>query len=170
LEKEVSPDHVCTEIGVCNGKKSAKVPVVQKPAPQPAAIQKSAPTKLKFKPYQDGSGCDVCKLVIEAAEQQISSNSTKEEVEDELKKACTALPSETQQFCKDVINEYIPEIITAIVDKGDPLTVCSEVGLCKDHKKLVGANPCTFGPSFWCANRKNALQCNALTHCEKHFW
>lgn len=26
-------------------------------------------------------------------------------------------------------------------------------------KKLVGANPCLWGPSYWCANKQNAEDC-----------
>jgi len=166
LVKEVSPDHVCSAIAACShATKTSKVLPTHKTASD------STPSPASHKQYQDGTGCDVCKLLIEAAEQEISANSTEEEIETALKKACSYIPGKAQQFCKDVINEYVPEIVDAIVSGGDPLTVCTKAGLCSAKKRvLVGANPCTFGPSFWCANKTNAQLCNAVGHCMKHVW
>lgn len=28
-----------------------------------------------------------------------------------------------------------------------------------DDQPLVGSNPCTYGPSYWCQNAANAAQC-----------
>ncbi|XP_076272652.1 prosaposin-like [Rhynchophorus ferrugineus] len=36
--------------------------------------------------------------------------------------------------------------------------------------QLVGAEKCTWGPSYWCASRQNAVSCNALQHCETKVW
>ncbi|KAF2890511.1 hypothetical protein ILUMI_15662, partial [Ignelater luminosus] len=30
---------------------------------------------------------------------------------------------------------------------------------------IVGQNNCTWGPSFWCANSKNAVLCGAVKYC-----
>ena len=53
----------------------------------------------------------------------------------------------------------------------DPKFVCEKIGLCPSEsskpKMLVGANKCTFGPSYWCASLENAEECNAKEHCLK---
>lgn len=39
------------------------------------------------------------------------------------------------------------------------------------RKRLVGANRCTWGPSFWCNNMTTVKQCpGSLDHCIKNVW
>ena len=50
----------------------------------------------------------------------------------------------------------------------DPKFICEKVGLCPAKKMpLLGDSKCTYGPSYWCASRDNAVECNAEEHCEK---
>uniref|UniRef100_A0A8D8AVK0 Prosaposin n=1 Tax=Culex pipiens TaxID=7175 RepID=A0A8D8AVK0_CULPI len=37
-------------------------------------------------------------------------------------------------------------------------------------RHLVGAKECTWGPSYWCSNLKNAKGCGAVTHCIQTVW
>lgn len=65
-------------------------------------------------------------------------------------------------FCSEIL-KYADSIL-------DPKFVCEKVGLCPSETKpkmLVGANKCTFGPSYWCASMDNAEECNAKEHCLK---
>ena len=36
--------------------------------------------------------------------------------------------------------------------------------------QLLGANRCTWGPSWWCVNEKTASDCGATQHCIEHVW
>ncbi|KAI9558838.1 hypothetical protein GHT06_015627 [Daphnia sinensis] len=38
--------------------------------------------------------------------------------------------------------------------------------------QLLGSNPCTFGPAFWCASLANAQRCGdgAVAHCNRVGW
>ncbi|KAK4002468.1 hypothetical protein OUZ56_004293 [Daphnia magna] len=40
------------------------------------------------------------------------------------------------------------------------------------EKYAVGQEPCTWGPSFWCARRENAEKCGpgAIQHCNVVGW
>lgn len=38
------------------------------------------------------------------------------------------------------------------------------------HKRLLGGDRCTWGPSFWCHQIKNAKQCSAVNHCVQSVW
>nr|CAH7762266.1 unnamed protein product [Callosobruchus chinensis] len=40
----------------------------------------------------------------------------------------------------------------------------------KREVSLPGSNPCTWGPSHWCASEENADKCNARAHCEQNVW
>ncbi|XP_067214936.1 prosaposin [Linepithema humile] len=35
---------------------------------------------------------------------------------------------------------------------------------------LLGANECTWGPSYWCENLKTAKGCSAVKHCIQRYW
>lgn len=37
-------------------------------------------------------------------------------------------------------------------------------------RRLVGARECTWGPTYWCSNLKNAKNCGAVTHCIQTVW
>jgi len=34
----------------------------------------------------------------------------------------------------------------------------------------TGQAKCSWGPSYWCQNYKQALECNALEHCRANVW
>ena len=34
----------------------------------------------------------------------------------------------------------------------------------------TGKAKCSWGPSYWCQNYKQALECNALEHCRAKVW
>lgn len=37
-------------------------------------------------------------------------------------------------------------------------------------RRLVGAKECTWGPTYWCSNLKNAKNCGAVSHCIQTVW
>lgn len=37
-------------------------------------------------------------------------------------------------------------------------------------RRLLGAKECTWGPTYWCSNLKNAKNCGAVTHCIQTVW
>uniref|UniRef100_A0AAG5DVS2 Saposin n=1 Tax=Anopheles atroparvus TaxID=41427 RepID=A0AAG5DVS2_ANOAO len=38
------------------------------------------------------------------------------------------------------------------------------------NKRLLGAKECTWGPSYWCSDIKNAKSCGAVSHCIQTVW
>uniref|UniRef100_A0A182W5X7 Saposin n=1 Tax=Anopheles minimus TaxID=112268 RepID=A0A182W5X7_9DIPT len=38
------------------------------------------------------------------------------------------------------------------------------------NKRLLGAKECTWGPSYWCSDIRNAKTCGAVTHCIQTVW
>jgi saposin len=71
--------------------------------------------------------------------------------------------------CDDIIDTYGTEILKYADSILDPKFVCEKLGVCpaKKEQLLLGDNKCTFGPSYWCASRENADECNAMEHCLK---
>ncbi|XP_014484290.1 PREDICTED: prosaposin-like [Dinoponera quadriceps] len=35
---------------------------------------------------------------------------------------------------------------------------------------VVGADKCTWGPSYWCQNLQTAQECQAVKHCTEKHW
>ena len=104
-----------------------------------------------------------------------------------MEKVCDSVPESYKMECQDIIDTYGTGEIVFWFDKSflyifqeilkyadsilDPKFVCEKVGLCPSETKpkmLVGANKCTFGPSYWCASMDNAEECNAKEHCLKN--
>merc|ERR1712135_220262 len=40
----------------------------------------------------------------------------------------------------------------------------------RDANHRLGANKCTWGPSYWCSSFENADECGARAHCESVGW
>uniref|UniRef100_A0A182QQD3 Saposin n=1 Tax=Anopheles farauti TaxID=69004 RepID=A0A182QQD3_9DIPT len=38
------------------------------------------------------------------------------------------------------------------------------------NKRLLGAKECTWGPSYWCSDIRNAKSCGAVSHCIQTVW
>lgn len=39
----------------------------------------------------------------------------------------------------------------------------------KNEHSLIGSNKCTWGPSYWCSEKKNAVECNFdWNECKKY--
>uniref|UniRef100_H2ZIM4 Prosaposin n=1 Tax=Ciona savignyi TaxID=51511 RepID=H2ZIM4_CIOSA len=149
LAQEVTPSKLCDALGLC--------------------------TSFKTAAFKSGNGelCDVCKLIIQFLDQQIGSNATSKEVETALDQICAQLPASFKQTCDDFVMQYAPEILKMLDNIADPDYICLHLDLCPGkaaHQTLIGANPCTFGPSYWCKNQQTAVECNAVSHCEKHVW
>merc|ERR1712093_685953 len=61
-----------------------------------------------------------------------SNNATDAEIEAALEKVCSVLPDSLQDECKDLIEQYFPEIIQLITSGMSPQEICSEIGLCSN--------------------------------------
>ncbi|XP_060569459.1 uncharacterized protein LOC132727883 isoform X3 [Ruditapes philippinarum] len=170
IANDVSPDQVCTAIGLCSsGKKS-----------QWGAFVKILPDKQKAK----SDFCGPCKFLVDQLQEFLKENRTAKEIEEYMRKLCDILPDTVTAQCHDVVDQYIPAILDLIGQNLKPEEICKQLGFCnatvaqkKDDKtlffkshKLVGTNKCTYGPAYWCANKDNAAECNAMEHCLRHVW
>nr|CAB3260858.1 uncharacterized protein LOC100176110 [Phallusia mammillata] len=150
LIKKLSPADVCPALNLC-----------------PKLMN-----KVKNDFVSAGELCDVCKIVITFVDQELSANATEAELEAELKKVCAQVPGELKDTCDDLVQQYTPDILKLLDNIFDPDYVCLHLKLCTSArpKVIVGANPCTYGPSYWCKNEQTARECHALKHCQQHIW
>ncbi|XP_078493273.1 uncharacterized protein LOC100176110 isoform X12 [Ciona intestinalis] len=144
LLEEIAPSAVCSALKLCSNS-----------------------NKVMFK---SSELCDLCKTAIGFLGQEVGANSTRAEVEAALDKLCVKLPASLTETCDDLVEQYTPEILDMIANIADPDYICIHLKLCTAQTHMLGANPCTFGPSYWCKNQQTATECNAVSHCEKHVW
>lgn len=72
--------------------------------------------------------CDVCDLSVIAIEDYLESNHTIIELKQLLNTVCSKTPLST--MCTNLVNSYLPQIITYLEKKENPQTVCNQLGFC----------------------------------------
>lgn len=157
LEKELDPQTVCTELGLC-GQGRNTPPVKQ----------------------SSGEVCGLCETVMQEVNSALEDNRTVEAIETEMKKACSYLPTQDKLVCDLLVSEYGAQIVQLIAQYADPKEICQSIGLCSMQEltneivpvkvHLLGDKECTYGPAYWCASKENAAKCKAEAHCMKHVW
>jgi saposin len=134
-------------------------------------------TKTCGKPGFQLSKCDDCKLAIAYLDSFLSDHANEEEIRKKLDDFCQQVPGGFAAQCQALVDTYADEILKYAANIMDPLFVCEKIRLCDVaitptikpvRPKLVGANKCTYGPSYWCASRENAESCGATDHCLKN--
>jgi saposin len=106
LIQKENPQAVCTKIGLCKTLQVGTTPE-----------------------------CAICEFLIKEVETMLENNKTESEIEAELDKICNHLGS-IKTECAAVVNQYTPQIISALVHKENPQTVCTKVGACKSAKSF----------------------------------
>lgn len=150
LAQELDPSMVCTTLGLCTSNEHNKV--VEKPA--------------TFVP-ESNETCQICEFVMTYLKNLLADNDTKQEILNLLKEVCSVLPSQLSSECNEIVSEYGPAILNLIAT-ADPHELCEQIGLCSSALKKEKF--CFLGASYWCANKRNAINCNALRHCTDHVW
>ncbi|PVD38757.1 hypothetical protein C0Q70_01380 [Pomacea canaliculata] len=166
IAQEITTAEICYSLKLCLGKGSQAV------RPHVAA--------------SSGDDCLICKEIINSFNQALEDPSTEKNIEDLMLSGCNSLPAGYQNMCSDLVQSYFPELV-AMLTQND-LEVCTMLKLCTNatqpsrpvqkssplifkpmseiRKPLLGQEKCTYGPSYWCASKENAHQCNVpIEHC-----
>ncbi|XP_054918958.2 uncharacterized protein Sap-r [Dermacentor andersoni] len=82
-------------------------------------------------PMDKSSVCNICKEMVKEARDQLLSNETQEELREVLEGSCALIPIEfVSKLCKDMVDNFIPDLIDILVSRLDPDQVCTIAGLC----------------------------------------
>ncbi|XP_048256787.1 prosaposin-like [Haliotis rufescens] len=157
LVQELDADEVCQALRFCTRNSNKKAP-------------------LKV----NNEVCDLCVTVMNYADELLKENATVQDVEMVLDKVCNFLSAQMTNQCLAFVDQYAPLVLDLLASDLDPKQICQTISLCPASRgihtklhfqsKLLGKEKCSFGPSFWCANKDNAMKCNAMEHCQKHVW
>ncbi|CAF0924437.1 unnamed protein product [Brachionus calyciflorus] len=125
LAQKISPADICKKIGLC-GKKLDKLP-------HPDEI------RTVKKASQSGTVCQICTVVMSAAQNLLEQNKTEDEILKFIEKdLCNRLGS-LSAICTQYVQAYGKVILYELSQKLDPSIVCNHLGLCET--KVVAQHP-----------------------------
>jgi len=200
LMKELTPEEICTELGLCGSK-----------------LPKSKPSMFDGPLAETANEyCGICETVIQYLDSILVENATEAQIQADLERVCNFLPDTIKQTCDQLVEQYLDIIVQLVAKALTPEQVCTEIGLCNTNQlkmaavlremyapimedipvfkmddvpifnnipsvekmeqivpqkaRMLGVDECTFGPSFWCASEDNAKKCRATTHCQEKVW
>jgi len=112
LTKDVSPEMICTNLGLCK----ASGNVVQHRV------------HMKKKPY-----CALCEMVITQLDQVLEDKTNEAQIEQALDVVCTSLPDPVHKQCEKMVAKYTEKIIDLLVSQYTPEMICGELALCVNN-------------------------------------
>ncbi|XP_051923607.1 surfactant protein Bb isoform X1 [Hippocampus zosterae] len=116
------------------------------------------------------SDCDSCRTLAVLSRLQLGVNATKPETSSFLRSVCGRHPNSIPK-CEAFTKIYGTRLQEVLENQVDHVDICERADLCtKKKSKLVGSNPCTWGPSYWCRDTNTAQKCGNVAFCEKHMW
>jgi len=115
LTKDVTPEMICSNLGLCKPKGNIVVHRVELEEPKD--------------PY-----CTLCELVIKDLDQMLENKQNKEEIEKALDVLCYQLSDPVHKQCEKMVAKYTDEIIDMFVNEYTPKQMCAELGLCVDNE------------------------------------
>ncbi|XP_076318028.1 prosaposin isoform X4 [Tachypleus tridentatus] len=92
----------------------------------------------------DKNECEVCKVITGYLEEQLSEESTEEEIRKVLDQLCSELPESESTICKKFIDTYSELILTMIARELKPGTLCGMLKMCPDTTGEVECTMCQY--------------------------
>ncbi|KAN0032187.1 hypothetical protein ACTFIV_006064 [Dictyostelium citrinum] len=135
LNKE-TPDLICKEIKVCTTEWEINTSELFSKITE-IAMKEIHSVAEKAKSFQNNKNnnmkstteCDICQAFVSKLESYLSTNKSEEEIMEELENACDYMKGFEQQ-CKQMVQDYVPELIEIMSTTEDPDKVCSQISLC----------------------------------------
>jgi len=117
LTKDVSPQQVCENLGLC---------------PKAFQVRRLGPGEERQEPLKQNPSCVLCEYVINTIDDMLDDKATQQEIEDALESVCAYLPKSLSKQCNTFVSTYTELIIDMLVKDVSPEMVCTNLGLCKD--------------------------------------
>jgi len=115
LTKDVTPEMICTNLGLCKPKGNV-------------VLHQVVPEDLKD-PY-----CSLCELVVKDLDGMLEDKTNKEQIEKALDVLCLQLSDPVHKQCEKMVAKYTDEIIDMFIKEYTPKMICAELGLCVDNE------------------------------------
>lgn len=119
------------------------------------------------------SECDSCRTLAVLSRLHLAPNSTRPETSSFLQSVCSRHPNAIPK-CEVFTKVFGSRLQEVLGQQMEGTYACERADLCvatrHEGDMLLGGNPCTWGPSYWCKNMKTAQRCGNQAFCEKHMW
>ncbi|KAM3834496.1 prosaposin-like [Vipera latastei] len=80
--------------------------------------------------------CDICKKVVQVAENLVENNNTEEQIVHQMMNFCYMLPHEVVPQCRDFVNSYGMAVLVMLLDATKPESVCIMLNFCPKDVSL----------------------------------
>ncbi|KAN0050104.1 hypothetical protein ACTA71_003205 [Dictyostelium dimigraforme] len=136
INKE-TPDLICKEIKICITEWEIKTELLSKITDYAikeihSVTQKGKSPQFTQNNVESTTECEICQAFVGKLESYLSTNKSEEEIMDELENACSYMKNFEQQ-CKQMVQDYVPELIQMMATSEDPDKVCSQISLCSNN-------------------------------------
>jgi len=118
--EELDPQMICGLMGVCSGPQDTV-----KHSPVPPVIGAGA------EPI-----CTDCKKFFGDIRDMITSNSTRSQLEQLFDSTVCAILGPLKNECKDLVHQFVPEVLQLLSKYYDPNLICKALGVCGNQKSL----------------------------------
>jgi saposin len=106
LEKEASPEEICSEMGLC------------------------AVKRFRVSKKSNDIHCDLCMQVVNYVEKLVLKELFEEEIIKLVNEGCAQLPAPLSTYCRDFCDQWIREIVGLLEQGVAVLDICGKIGLC----------------------------------------
>ncbi|XP_029139494.1 prosaposin-like [Protobothrops mucrosquamatus] len=80
--------------------------------------------------------CDMCKKVVQVAENLVENNNTEEQIVHQMENVCYMLPHEVVPQCRDFVNSYGMAVLIMLLEATKPESVCIMLKCCPEDVSL----------------------------------
>jgi len=122
LTKDVSPEMICTNLGLCKKDMVRPMEVVEVETIRVGGDRVG------------GAYCTLCELVINNLDSQLEDKSNEDEIKAALDVLCYGLSTPVHKECLKLVSQYTDELVEMIVKDYSPNVICADLGLCVDHE------------------------------------
>jgi len=129
LTKGISPEQICTEIGLCKG--------VGNVIEHEVILQH----EIVFDQSSTSPYCTLCEYAIQQLDAMLEDKQNEEEIKKTLDVLCQSLSLPIKKQCLKLVDQYTEEIIDLFVKEYTPEMICSELSLCVDNQISSNAIP-----------------------------
>jgi saposin len=126
VTSEVEPRVICSLMKMCTGLEDKvshpKLPVSEV---KPQLITKFSPLPINSEPI-----CTDCQKFFTDIKNMVVSNATEQEIETLVDQTLCGYLGQYEQMCKDMVKQYLPEIMQLLSSDFDPKLICQSLGFC----------------------------------------
>ncbi|XP_026569343.1 prosaposin-like [Pseudonaja textilis] len=131
---DTPPMGICKKIGFCDATKSELFPPLR-PMEYLSDLF-GAVVKITSDTDKPHLVCDLCKKVVQLAENLVENNNTEEQIIHQMMNICYMLPHEVVPQCRDFVNSYGMAVLIMLFDATKPESVCIRFNFCPEDVSL----------------------------------